>query len=173
MTCITFCQRRPGAAIPSPMRAVIQRVSQASVTVEGTIVGQIGPGLLVLLGVGRADGQAEALLIAEKIATMRIFSDEQGRFNHSVLDIRGEVLVVSQFTLYGDIRRGRRPSFSDAALPETAAPLLDTVVQALQRRGLAVASGVFGAHMYVDLQNDGPVTIVLDSAIFKESRSRH
>jgi D-tyrosyl-tRNA(Tyr) deacylase len=111
--------------------------------------------------------------VAEKIAYMRIFPDEEGRFNHSVLDISGEVLVVSQFTLYGDTRRGRRPSFSDAALPEIAAPLLDTFMEELHKRGLAVASGVFGAHMYVDLQNDGPVTIVLDSAIFAESRNRH
>jgi D-tyrosyl-tRNA(Tyr) deacylase len=155
------------------MKAVIQRVSKASVTVEGKVVGQIGRGLLVLLGVGRGDGQSEAILIAEKIANMRIFPDEKGRFNHSVLDIRGEVLVVSQFTLYGDTRRGRRPSFSDAAQPEIAAPLLDTFIEVLYKRGVVVASGVFGAHMYVDLQNDGPVTIVLDSATFKESRNTH
>jgi D-tyrosyl-tRNA(Tyr) deacylase len=148
------------------MRAVIQRVSQASVTVDGEVVGQIGRGLLVLLGIGRMDAQNDASLLAEKIANMRIFPDQEGRFNRSILDISGEVLVVSQFTLYADTRRGRRPSFSDAAAPEIAAPLVLSFVEALRKRGLAVASGVFGAHMSVDLQNDGPVTIVLDSATF-------
>jgi D-tyrosyl-tRNA(Tyr) deacylase len=155
------------------MRAVIQRVSEASVSVGGEIVGQIGWGLLVLLGVGKEDGRNEATLLAEKIANMRIFPDEEGRFNRSVLDIGGEVLVVSQFTLYADTRRGRRPSFSDAALPEVAAPLVGIFIEALRERRLAVASGVFGAHMDVILQNDGPVTIILDSATFKESRSMH
>jgi D-tyrosyl-tRNA(Tyr) deacylase len=151
------------------MRAVIQRVSKASVTVEGRAVGEIGRGLLVLLGIGKGDERNEAALLAEKIANMRIFPDGEGRFNRSVLDISGEVLVVSQFTLYADTRRGRRPSFSDAAPPEVAAPLVDAFVQALRERDLVVASGVFGAHMYVDLQNDGPVTVVLDSATLKGS----
>ena len=148
------------------MRAVIQRVNLASVTVDGEVVGRIGRGLLVLLGIGRMDEQNDATLLAEKITNMRIFPDDEGRFNRSVLDISGEVLVVSQFTLYADTRRGRRPSFRDAAAPEIAAPLVQTFVEALRKRSLAVASGVFGAHMSVDLQNDGPVTIVLDSATF-------
>jgi D-aminoacyl-tRNA deacylase len=153
------------------MRAVIQRVSKASVTVDDQVVGQIGGGLLVLLGIGKGDEQNEVILLAEKIANIRIFPDEAGRFNRSLLDINGEVLVVSQFTLYAETRRGRRPSFSDAAPPEIAAPLVDSFIEALRARGLVVASGVFGAHMYVDLQNDGPVTVVLDSATFHEPRS--
>ena len=155
------------------MRAVIQRVGEASVTVEDEVVGRIGTGLLVLLGVGRGDGQAEVGLFAEKIANMRIFPDDEGRFNRSALDVGGEVLVVSQFTLYADTRRGRRPSFSDAALPDIAAPLVESFVAALRSRGLSVATGVFGAHMSVALENDGPVTIVLDSATFNDPRSAH
>src|SRR4029078_5205481 len=146
------------------MRAVIQRVNRASVAVEGQGAGQIERGLLVLLGVGTGDTESEATLPGEKIANMRIFPDEAGRFDRSVLDIKGEVLVVSQLTLYGDTSRGRRPSFSDATLPETAAPLVDAFIEALRQRSLTVASGIFGAHMHVDLQNDGPVTIILDSA---------
>ena len=145
------------------MRAVIQRVTEASVTVNNQIVGQIGCGLLVLLGIGMGDQLAEATLLAEKIATMRIFADDDGRFNRSALDVGGAVLVVSQFTLYADTRRGRRPSFTMAAPPEIAAPLVDAFVAALRQRGMTVATGVFGAHMHVALINDGPVTIVLDS----------
>ena len=155
------------------MRAVIQRVNEASVTVEEEVVGQIGLGLLVLLGVGRDDGAAEATLLAEKIAAMRIFPDGEGRFNRSALDAGGAVLVVSQFTLYADTRRGRRPSFSDAAPPEAAAPLVDAFADALRQQGLAVATGSFGAHMRVALINDGPVTIVLDSERFREPRRMH
>jgi D-tyrosyl-tRNA(Tyr) deacylase len=155
------------------MRAVIQRVSEASVTVDGEVVGRIGPGLLVLLGIGSADTPNEAVAFAEKIANLRVFSDAAGRFNHSVLDIRGQVLVVSQFTLYADTRRGRRPSFTDAAAPEIAAPLVGVFAAALSQRGLVVANGVFGAHMDVALRNDGPVTIVLDSAALKQARSAH
>jgi D-aminoacyl-tRNA deacylase len=155
------------------MKAVIQRVTGASVSVDGQIVGKIGRGLLVLLGVGHADDRHEATLIAEKIANMRIFPDEAGRFHYSVRDIGGEVLVVSQFTLYADTRRGRRPSFSDAAPPDVAAPLVQACIEGLRERGLDAASGVFGAHMLVDLQNDGPVTIILDSMALKESRSAH
>ena len=155
------------------MRAVIQRVSAASVTVEGAVVGQIGRGLLVLLGVGQADAEREAELFAEKIANMRIFPDDAGRFNRSLLDIGGAALVVSQFTLYADTRRGRRPSFTDAAPPELAAPLVELFAAALRRRAIVVANGVFGAHMLVALENDGPVTIVLDSATFNEARSSH
>jgi len=125
----------------------------------------------VLLGIGRGDEQNEAILLAEKITNIRIFPDQAGRFNRSLLDINGEVLAISQFTLYAETRRGRRPSFSDAAPPEIAAPLVDNFIEALRTRGLAVASGIFGAHMYIDLQNDGPVTIVLDSATFREPRS--
>jgi D-aminoacyl-tRNA deacylase len=145
------------------MRAVIQRVTEASVTVNNQVVGQIGGGLLVLLGIGVGDQLAEATLLAEKIANMRIFADDDGRFNRSALDVGGAALVVSQFTLYADTRRGRRPSFAAAAPPELAAPLVDAFVAALRERGMTVASGVFGAHMQVALLNDGPVTIVLDS----------
>lgn len=155
------------------MRAVIQRVSKASVTVDGAVVGQIGRGLLVLLGVGAGDAAADARQLAEKIANLRIFADDEGRFNRSALDIGGAALVVSQFTLYADTRRGRRPSFSGAALPEAAAPLVDGFVAALRERGLPVSTGVFGAHMDVNLRNDGPVTIILDSATLQESRSAH
>lgn len=146
------------------MRAVIQRVSEASVTVAGQVVGQIGRGLLVLLGVGHADGPGEAQQLAAKIAAMRIFPDDDGRFNRSVLDVGGAVLVVSQFTLYADTRRGRRPGFSDAAPPELAAPLVDTFADALRAQGLEVALGRFGAHMQVALVNDGPVTLWIDTA---------
>jgi D-tyrosyl-tRNA(Tyr) deacylase len=146
------------------MRAVIQRVTKASVTVDDQIVGQIGHGLLVLLGVGAGDQLAQANLLADKIANMRIFADDDGRFNRSVLDVGGAALVVSQFTLYADTRRGRRPSFADAAPPDLAAPLVDAFMAALRDRGISVASGIFGAHMHVSLLNDGPVTITLDSA---------
>jgi D-tyrosyl-tRNA(Tyr) deacylase len=155
------------------MRAVIQRVSAASVTVDGVVVGEIGRGLLVLLGVGRGDDAADANLLAEKIANLRIFPDDGGRFNRSLLDAAGSVLVVSQFTLYADTRRGRRPSFSHAALPEVAASLVEAFAAALLDQGVPVANGVFGAHMRVALVNEGPVTIVLDSATFGEPRRIH
>lgn len=155
------------------MRAVIQRVSEASVTVEGRVVGAIGQGLLILLGVGAGDGEAEAKLLAEKSANLRIFADDEGRFNRSLLDTGGEALVVSQFTLYADTRRGRRPSFSDAAPPEIAAPLVDAFANELRRLGIIVRTGQFGAMMQVALVNDGPVTILLDSATFREPRNRH
>jgi D-tyrosyl-tRNA(Tyr) deacylase len=127
----------------------------------------------VLLGVGHADGPGEAQQLAAKIAAMRIFPDDDGRFNRSVLDVGGAVLVVSQFTLYADTRRGRRPGFSDAAPPELAAPLVDTFADALRAQGLEVALGRFGAHMQVALVNDGPVTIMLDTATSREARSLH
>ncbi len=155
------------------MRAVVQRVSQASVTVGDEVVGAIGQGLLILLGIGVGDSEAEARLLAEKTANLRIFADEEGRFNRSLLDIGGEALVVSQFTLYADTRRGRRPSFSDAAPPEIAAPLVDVFASELRRLGVAVSTGRFGAMMRVALVNDGPVTILLDSAIFREPRNQH
>jgi D-tyrosyl-tRNA(Tyr) deacylase len=146
------------------MRAVLQRVSEASVEVDGRIVGRTGPGLLVLLGVGRGDGEAEALLLAEKTARLRIFADEAGKFNRSLLDCGGGALVISQFTLYADARKGRRPSFTDAAPPELAAPLVERYCAALGALGVPVETGVFGAMMRVALVNEGPVTITLDTA---------
>jgi D-tyrosyl-tRNA(Tyr) deacylase len=152
------------------MRALIQRVSSASVEVEGKVVGRSGPGLLVLLGVGQGDGEDEAMLLADKTVGLRIFSDEAGRFNHSLLDVGGSVLVVSQFTLYADLQRGRRPGFSQAALPEVAAPLVERYVAAIRARGITVETGVFGAMMRVALVNEGPVTVMLDSETFNRSR---
>lgn len=147
------------------MRILLQRVTEARVEVEGQTVGQIGGGLLLLAGVGPGDGQPQADRLAEKIANLRIFSDAQGKFNLSLLDVGGGALVVSQFTLYADARKGRRPSFSDAAAPDLARPLVDYLCQRLKDLGVvAVASGSFGAHMRVHLVNDGPVTIWLDSA---------
>ena len=145
------------------MRAVVQRVSRASVTVEGRITGEIGAGLLVLLGVGREDTPAVAASMAEKVANLRIFEDEQEKMNRSLLDVKGAVLVVSQFTLYGDARGQRRPSFISAAPPELAATLYEEFNEALRRLGITVATGVFQAMMSVELVNEGPVTILLDS----------
>lgn len=145
------------------MRAVVQRVTEASVTIDGVIVGQISQGLMVLLGVGKEDEEADVIYLADKIAGLRIFTDENGKMNLSLQDIQGEVLVVSQFTLYADCRKGKRPGFSEAALPETAVPLYEQFVARLKTMGLSVATGVFGADMLVSLANDGPVTILLDS----------
>jgi D-tyrosyl-tRNA(Tyr) deacylase len=145
------------------MRAVVQRVSRVRVTVEGDLTGEIGPGLLVYLGIGPEDGPREVEWAARKVAEMRIFPDEAGRFDRSVEETGGAVLVVSQFTLYADTRKGRRPAFIDAAPPEVAAPLVEAVMAALRARGLQVEGGRFGAHMLVESVNDGPVTIVLDS----------
>ncbi len=146
------------------MRAILQRVSESSVEVDGVIVGRSGPGLLVLLGVGHGDGEAQARSLAEKSARLRIFADEAGKFNRSLLDSAGSALVVSQFTLYADTRRGRRPGFSDAAPPELAAPLVEAFCAALRALGVPVETGSFGANMRVALVNDGPVTIILDTA---------
>lgn len=146
------------------MRAVVQRVLRARVTVDGDETGQIGAGLLVYVGVAPGDGDAEVDWLASKLATLRIFPDDAGRFDRSVEDLSGSILVVSQFTLYGDTRRGRRPAFTAAAAPEVAEPRIDELVSALRARGLPVATGRFGAHMEVDGVNDGPVTILLDSA---------
>ncbi len=146
------------------MRAVVQRVSQASVTVEGRMVGAIGKGFLVLLGVTHADGRAEADWLARKIAGLRVFEDEAGKMNLGLTDIGGAVLVVSQFTLYGDARRGRRPGFTDAARPEQAEPLIDYFCGKLREEGLPVETGQFRANMQVALVNDGPVTLWLDTA---------
>lgn len=145
------------------MRAVIQRVERASVSVEGEIRGQIGAGLLVLIGVEEGDGDADFRYIAEKAPNLRVFEDEQGKMNRSLLDVGGEVLAVSQFTLLGDARGGRRPSFITAARPETADPMYERLVADWRARGIRVETGVFGAHMKVSLVNDGPVTILLDS----------
>lgn len=152
------------------MRAILQRVSTASVTVDTQVVGAIGPGLLVLLGVTTGDSESDARLLAEKTVQMRIFADDEGRFNRSLLDSQGAVLVVSQFTLYADLRRGRRPSFAAAAPPDIAAPLVEHYVVALRASGVTVATGVFGAMMQVALINDGPVTLILDSDTFKQPR---
>ncbi len=146
------------------MRAVASRVAWARVVVDGQVVGEIGPGLLVLAGVGQADTGAEAAWLADKLASLRVFGDDDGRMNRSVVDVGGGVLVVSQFTLYGDARRGRRPSYVAAARAERAAPLVEAVMAALAARGLKVAGGRFGAHMLVESAADGPVTILLDSA---------
>ncbi len=146
------------------MRAVIQRVSSASVEVEGKRVASIGRGLVVLLGVARADGEREAMWLAGKIAGLRVFEDEAGKMNRSVVEVGGSVLVVSQFTLLGDCRKGRRPSFTEAAGPEEAERLYQTFVARLGESGVPVETGVFQAHMAVHLVNDGPVTLVLDTA---------
>jgi D-tyrosyl-tRNA(Tyr) deacylase len=144
------------------MRIVLQRVAHAAVRVDGTIVGEIGPGLLLLVGFTEGDGSDKIEWMAEKVIGLRVFSDAHGRMNLSVADAAGSILVVSQFTLYGDVRKGRRPSFVEAARPEAAVPMYEAFVLALRRRGAAVATGEFGADMRVELVNDGPVTLVLE-----------
>ena len=144
------------------MRVLLQRVSLASVTVNGQIISRIGKGLLILLGVGHGDGEEEVLHLAEKVANLRVFEDEQGKSNLSILDVKGGAIVVSQFTLYADTRKGRRPSFTDAALPEAAEPLVAKFIKLLQGYGIPVQGGQFGAHMLVEIHNDGPVTIWLE-----------
>jgi D-aminoacyl-tRNA deacylase len=145
------------------MRAVVQRVTRAKVTVDGEIVGEIGKGLVVLLGIARDDTKLDAAYLAEKIAALRIFDDEAGKMNVSVKDVNGGVLIVSQFTLYGDVRRGLRPSWIDAAAPEVAEPLYEFFVRQTHAFINDVATGSFRAMMQVELVNDGPVTILLDS----------
>jgi len=145
------------------MRAVLQRVTRARVLVEQGVAGEIGPGLVVLIAVGREDTASTASSMAEKIANLRIFGDEQGKMNRSLLDAGGAVLAVSQFTLYGDARGQRRPSFIHAAPPEQGKALYEEFVRALRELGVSVATGVFQAHMSVEIVNDGPVTILLDS----------
>jgi len=142
---------------------VVQRVSEASVRVGEEVVGAIGRGLLVLLGVEDSDTDRDAQYIAEKVVGLRIFNDDAGKFNRSLEEVEGSVLVISQFTLHGDCRKGRRPSFIQAARPETAVPLYEAVVRGIRERGFTVATGEFGAHMMVHLVNDGPVTLLLDS----------
>jgi len=151
------------------MRAVIQRVRKGRVSVAGQMLGEIGPGLVILLGVGHGDGQAEADYLAAKIANLRIFADAEGKTNLSILDVDGEALLISQFTLYADCRKGRRPSFIDAALPDVAAPLVDHFAGQLRQAGIRrVETGEFGAFMLVEIHNDGPFTILLDSDDLKQ-----
>jgi len=144
------------------MRAVLQRVSLGSVSVAGRLVAEIGTGVVILLGVGPQDGEDQARYLVEKIANLRIFEDEQGKMNLSLIDVKGSAIVVSQFTLYADIRKGRRPSFTDAALPEAARPLVDRFVELLDAQGIPTQTGEFGAHMLVKIDNDGPVTIWME-----------
>jgi D-aminoacyl-tRNA deacylase len=144
------------------MRALLQRVSKASVTVDNKVISRIGRGIIVLLGIGHGDGEEQVRFLAEKVANLRIFEDRQGKTNLSVLDIKGEAIVVSQFTLYADSRKGRRPSFTNAALPDVAQPLVDRFVELLRGHGVPTQTGQFGAHMEVEIHNDGPVTIWLE-----------
>jgi len=144
------------------VKAVAQRVAQGKVTVAGEVVGRIGSGLVVLLGVERGDGDSEAQWMANKIANLRVFADDEGKFNRSLLDVAGQVLLISQFTVCGDVRKGRRPSFTSAAPPEIAEPLLERVAELLTELGVAVERGQFQAHILVEIHNDGPVTIILE-----------
>ena len=145
------------------MRAVIQRVSEASVTVDQEVVGRIGAGFVVLLGVEDIDTDNEVAAMVQKIVDLRIFNDDEGKFNRSLMDTGGSVLLISQFTLLGDCRKGRRPSFIKAARPDQAIPLYKAVISGLRVKGVTVATGVFGAHMDVQLINDGPVTLLVDT----------
>ncbi len=154
------------------MRTVLQRVTRASVTIDGETVGRIGTGLVVLLGVAQGDGPEEARRLAAKVSDLRIFADEENRFNRSLLETSGQALVVSQFTLLADVRKGRRPSFTTAATPDEASQLVDAFAEALRELGVPVATGRFGAHMLVELENDGPVTLVLDTTELDRPRRR-
>ena len=145
------------------MRVLLQRVTHASVSVEGNVISSIGKGLLILLGVGHRDREDQVRFLSEKVANLRIFQDEQGKTNLSVLDIKGEAIVVSQFTLYADARKGRRPSFTDAAPPKIAAPLIERFIELLRAQGVPTQTGKFGDHMSVEIHNDGPVTIWLEN----------
>lgn len=144
------------------MRALIQRVSSGKVTVDGETVAEIGHGLVILLGIGQGDTEDQARVLAEKIASLRIFEDDTGKFNLSLLDVHGQAIIVSQFTLYADARKGRRPSFSEAARPDVAAPLVEKFAGLLRELGIPSKTGIFGAHMLVEIENDGPVTIWLE-----------
>ena len=144
------------------MRVILQRVNNSKVTVEGEPIAEIGLGVVILLGIGHDDGEERARYLANKIANLRIFEDEAGKINRSVLDVGGEAIVVSQFTLYADTRKGRRPSFTDAAPPETASPLVERFAQLLVEQGVPTQTGEFGAHMLVEIANDGPVTIWME-----------
>ncbi|MGD0753235.1 MAG: D-aminoacyl-tRNA deacylase [Anaerolineales bacterium] len=145
------------------MRALIQRVKTGKVTVDGRTVAEITHGLVILLGIGHGDTEEQARFLAGKIASLRIFEDQDGKFNRSILDIGGAAIVVSQFTLYADTRNGRRLSFTEAAQPEVAAPLVDKFADLLREQGIPTRNGVFGAHMLVEIENDGPVTIWLEN----------
>ena len=145
------------------MRAVVTRVKQASVTIDGAVAGQIGQGFLILLGVTHEDTEAQARKLADKICSLRIFEDENGKMNIGLDQVAGELLIVSQFTLYGSCRRGRRPDFMAAARPETAIPLYEKFVALCREKGFRVATGRFGAEMQVDSRNDGPLTLILDT----------
>lgn len=145
------------------MRAVVQRVSSAEVRVDDKMVGRVGKGLLVYLGVGKEDTVSDIEYMAEKVSGLRIFEDENGKMNLSVKDIEGEILAISQFTLYGDVRKGKRPSFSDSAAPDKGEELYNQFISRIQGIGIRIDKGIFGAHMMVDYINDGPVTILLDS----------
>ncbi len=149
------------------MRAFLQRVSSASVTVEKQVVGEIGQVFLILLGIGQGDSDVQVKMLVDKIVHLRVFADDAGKMNLSLLDVAGQALVVSQFTLYADIRKGRRPSFTDAALPVLAEPLVEHFKEAMAAYGIVVAGGIFGAHMAVSLLNDGPVTLLVDSEQLK------
>jgi D-tyrosyl-tRNA(Tyr) deacylase len=144
------------------MRALLQRVKSGRVSVDGQLIASIGSGLVILLGIGQSDTDVQAKFLAEKIASLRIFEDEKGKFNLSILEKGGEVLVVSQFTLYADTRKGRRPSFTDAASPKIASTLVEKFVDLMRLQGIRTESGLFGAHMLVDIENDGPVTIWME-----------
>jgi D-tyrosyl-tRNA(Tyr) deacylase len=151
------------------MRVVLQRVTRAGVQVDGESVGEIGPGLLALVGIGRGDPPGYAERLAEKVAGLRVFEDDEGKTNRSLADVGGEVLVVSQFTLYGDVRKGRRPSWTDAEDPAEAERQVERFADALEAAGVRVGRGSFGAHMAVELVNDGPMTLILDTAtLFRE-----
>ncbi len=152
------------------MRVVLQRVTRASVSVDDAVVGAIDHGLLILVGVAEGDGEAQADALARKVAGLRIFADSSGRFNESLVDVGGAALVVSQFTLHADVRKGRRPSFTEAARPEVAELLCDYFAESLRGQGVSVESGVFGAMMSVELVNDGPFTVVIDSADLERPR---
>jgi D-tyrosyl-tRNA(Tyr) deacylase len=145
------------------MRIVLQRVSEAEVTVDSQCIGRIGHGLVLLVGVGQNDTEEQAKYLAEKCLHLRIFEDDQGKMNRSLLEVGGEILAISQFTLYGDTRKGRRPGFSDAAPPEKAEPLYERFVQLLREGGVTVEKGRFAAHMLVRIHNDGPVTLILEA----------
>jgi D-tyrosyl-tRNA(Tyr) deacylase len=144
------------------MRVVLQRVSHGRVSVEGRVLAEIGPGMVILLGIGPGDGEEQARQMVDKIVHLRIYEDEQGKMNRSLLDTGGEAIVVSQFTLYADTRKGRRPSFTDAAQPEIAHPLVKYFASLMSARGAPTQTGEFGAHMLVEIANDGPVTFVLE-----------
>jgi D-tyrosyl-tRNA(Tyr) deacylase len=170
-----FARRRSGGLRAAPsagrlslVKGLVQRVRRASVAVDGEIIGEIGAGSCVFVGVGREDGEEDALLLADRLVGLRIFADDAGKMNRSLADVGGAMLVVSQFTLFADTRRGRRPSFVDAAPPERADTLIEKLAACVRERGIAVAAGRFGADMLVEIHNDGPVTLMLDT---RERRS--